>query len=189
MKLQMKRDALAKRNRQASESGQGFGHSQRPIRVGFRHSSGTVEAKEGRKRWDANRSTHLESAGGLVVAGQFERPTPCAQGSIRHASETACFQVPRFQGDGANLLLHVRSVAWCSVRQTRFRDTWSKRHDVESRTGRLLPAPGKLKLTSKLAPAEFWRTTTGVLANHTSTRGEINGKADHDRVLANHRLD
>jgi hypothetical protein len=51
MKLQMKREALAKLNRQTNESGQGFGTSQRPIRAGFWHSFGTVEAKKGRRRW------------------------------------------------------------------------------------------------------------------------------------------
>jgi hypothetical protein len=65
MKLQMKREALAKLNRQANESGPGFG---------------TVEEKEERKRWTADQVTLLESAGGMVGAGRFERPTPCAQG-------------------------------------------------------------------------------------------------------------
>ena len=45
MKLQMKREALAKLNRQANESGQGFG-SRRLIRAGFWHSFGTARAKE-----------------------------------------------------------------------------------------------------------------------------------------------
>src|SRR5579883_1792929 len=65
MKLQMKREALAKLNRQANEGGLGFG---------------TVEAKEQRNRWNADQTILLESAGGLVGAGRFERPTPCAQG-------------------------------------------------------------------------------------------------------------
>ena len=58
----------------------GFWHSTGPIRSGFWHSFGTVEAKEERKRWNADHLTLLESAGGLVGAGRFERPTPCAQG-------------------------------------------------------------------------------------------------------------
>ena len=40
----------------------------------------------------------------LVGAGQFERPPPCAQGSFRHGSKLARFQVLRFQGDTANAL-------------------------------------------------------------------------------------
>jgi hypothetical protein len=40
----------------------------------------------------------------MVGAGRFERPTPCAQGSFRHRSETACFQLLPFQADGASLL-------------------------------------------------------------------------------------
>ena len=47
MKLQMKREALAKLNRQANETGPGFGTAQGPAEPGF----GTVEAKEQRKRW------------------------------------------------------------------------------------------------------------------------------------------
>ena len=38
------------------------------------------EAKNGRTGWAADSATLLESAGGLVGAGRFERPTPCAQG-------------------------------------------------------------------------------------------------------------
>jgi hypothetical protein len=57
-------------------------HSEAGLK-GFWHSSGTVKAKNGRKRWKADRTTLLESAGGLVGAGRFERPTPCAQGSFR----------------------------------------------------------------------------------------------------------
>ena len=51
MKLQMKREALAKLNRQANESGPGFGTVQAQSETGFWHSFGTVEAKEKRKRW------------------------------------------------------------------------------------------------------------------------------------------
>ena len=51
MKLQMKREALAKLNRQANETGPGFGTVQGPAEPGF----GTVETKEQRKRWDADR--------------------------------------------------------------------------------------------------------------------------------------
>ena len=40
----------------------------------------------------------------MVGAGRFERPTPCAQGSCRHSSETAYFQALRFQVDAACLL-------------------------------------------------------------------------------------
>jgi integrase len=47
MKLQMKREALAKPNRQANETGPGFGTAQGPAEPDF----GTVEAKEQRKRW------------------------------------------------------------------------------------------------------------------------------------------
>ena len=49
MKLQMKREALAKLNRQANEAGPDFGTAQGPAEPGF----GTVEAKEQRKRWNA----------------------------------------------------------------------------------------------------------------------------------------
>ena len=51
MKLQMKREALAKLNRQANETGPGFGTAQGPAEPGF----GTVEAKEQRKRWEPDR--------------------------------------------------------------------------------------------------------------------------------------
>ena len=50
MKLQMKREALAKFNRQANESGPSFGTVQ-PNQKGFWHSFGTVEAMERRNRW------------------------------------------------------------------------------------------------------------------------------------------
>jgi hypothetical protein len=45
MKLQMKREALAKLNRQANESGPGSGTVCRAARAGFWHSFGTLEAK------------------------------------------------------------------------------------------------------------------------------------------------
>ena len=77
MKLQMKREALAKLNRQANEGGRSFGTGGQTEK-GF--GTSTVEAKDGRKRWNAGQPTLLESAGGLVGAGRFERPTPCAQG-------------------------------------------------------------------------------------------------------------
>ena len=79
MKLQMKREALEKLNRHANEIGKGSGTVKAEL-TGFWHSSGTVEAKNGRRRWNADGTTLLESAGGLVGAGRFERPTPCAQG-------------------------------------------------------------------------------------------------------------
>jgi hypothetical protein len=41
---------------------------------------------------------------GLVGAGRFERPTPCAQGSFRYPAEMVCFQALQFQKDGAHLL-------------------------------------------------------------------------------------
>ena len=68
MKLQMKREALAKLNRQANETGPGFGTAQGPAEPGFWHSFGTVEAKEQRKRWSADRRSSLEPAGNLVGA-------------------------------------------------------------------------------------------------------------------------
>ncbi len=43
----------------------------------------------------------------LVGAGRFERPTPCAQGSLRHAAEMPYFQVLRFLIDGGFLLKRV----------------------------------------------------------------------------------
>ncbi len=42
MKLQTKREALAKLNRQANDGGLSFGTAQSPIRAGFWHSFGTV---------------------------------------------------------------------------------------------------------------------------------------------------
>jgi hypothetical protein len=56
MKLQMKREALAKLNRQANESGTGFGTAQGHPGPGF----GTVEAKEERRRWSADQATLLK---------------------------------------------------------------------------------------------------------------------------------
>jgi hypothetical protein len=41
---------------------------------------------------------------GLVGAGRFERPTPCAQGGFRQPSKTAYFQLLSFQADVASLL-------------------------------------------------------------------------------------
>jgi len=43
MKLQIKREALAKLNRQENESGPGFEHSTEQFQAGFWHSFGTVE--------------------------------------------------------------------------------------------------------------------------------------------------
>ncbi len=40
----------------------------------------------------------------LVRAGTFELPTPCAQGSFRYHSKTACFQLFTFQADAVGLL-------------------------------------------------------------------------------------
>jgi integrase len=51
MKLQMKREVLAKLNRRANETGPGFCTVQGPAEPGF----GTVEAKERRKRWSVDR--------------------------------------------------------------------------------------------------------------------------------------
>src|ERR1039458_4855383 len=45
----------------------------------------------------------------MVGAGRFERPTPCAQGGVRHGWEVACFQVLTFQGVGAGLLKSVEA--------------------------------------------------------------------------------
>jgi len=64
-------------------------------------------AKERRKRWSTDPTTLLESAGGLVGAGRFERPTPCAQGSFRHIPKTPCFQLLTFQSDTGILLKSV----------------------------------------------------------------------------------
>jgi hypothetical protein len=47
----------------------------------FGHSFGTVELGI-RKRWSPVQVTLLESNDGLVGAGRFERPTPCAQGTV-----------------------------------------------------------------------------------------------------------
>ena len=82
----------------------GFWHSTGRISTGFWHSFGTVEAKKGRKRWDADQITLLESAGGLVGAGRFERPTPCAQGRcatrLRYAPTVATpLILPRRAGE------------------------------------------------------------------------------------------
>jgi integrase len=76
MKLQMKREALANLKRQANETGPGFGIAQGPAEPGilaqFWHSRRKGTAK-------GMGCPLLESAGGLVGAGRFERPTPCAQ--------------------------------------------------------------------------------------------------------------
>ena len=82
------------RHDEAADATRGVGETQpasERIRSGFRHSTGhrlnqvlaqfeTVKAREQRRQWSAERSTLFESAGGLVGAGRFERPTPCAQG-------------------------------------------------------------------------------------------------------------
>ena len=46
----------------------------------------------------------LKSAGGLVGAGRFERPTPCAQGGFGLRAEMPCFQVLTFQAVAGILL-------------------------------------------------------------------------------------
>jgi hypothetical protein len=55
------------------------------------------------------RSSLLLSTEGLVGAGRFERPTPCAQGGFRPRAEIPCFQVLTFQSDTAALLKSVDS--------------------------------------------------------------------------------
>ena len=78
MKLQMKREALAKLNRQANEGGLSFG---------------TVGAKDRRKLWKAHRSNRSESMSDLVGAGRFERPTPCAQAiGTRHPRKLVIYR-------------------------------------------------------------------------------------------------
>jgi hypothetical protein len=46
----------------------------------------------------------FEINSGLVGAGRFERPTPCAQGGLRPAEKVVYFQRILFQADGAILL-------------------------------------------------------------------------------------
>jgi len=86
---QMKREALSKMNRQANEGGSSFGIAQSQSESGF----GTVEAKGERKRQAADQTTLPESAGGLVGAGRFECPTPCAQGGFRPLAKTLYFSM------------------------------------------------------------------------------------------------
>jgi hypothetical protein len=45
----------------------------------------------------AGRVGPLESPGGLVGAGRFERPPPCAQGGFRPVDEVPYFQALTFQ--------------------------------------------------------------------------------------------
>ncbi len=71
MKLQMKREALAKLNRLANEADSGLGTAQGRSVPGFNTLKQTISEKPYK---------FLESAGALVGAGRFERPTPCAQG-------------------------------------------------------------------------------------------------------------
>jgi len=53
--------------------------------------------KEKRKLWAGNRSTRFKSTSGLVGAGRFERPTPCAQGGFRPRAKVPYFQQLLFQ--------------------------------------------------------------------------------------------
>ena len=76
MKLHMKREALAKLNRQANESGVSSGHSAGPSGAGFWHSRGKGIANM-MECWFNNSFGINES---LVGAARFELATPCAQG-------------------------------------------------------------------------------------------------------------
>ena len=111
MKLQMKREALTKINRQANESGPGFGTVQAQLRRGF----GTVLAQSRRRKGEidgrANRTTLLFSKSELVGAGRFERPTPCAQGRCA----TRLRYAPTF--DASLILNHFPHFRYCPAAQ------------------------------------------------------------------------
>jgi hypothetical protein len=53
---------------------------------------------------DRDPPTRLEWMSGLVGAGRFERPTPCAQVGFRRGLKVGYFQCLLFQTDAADLL-------------------------------------------------------------------------------------